>query len=84
MTSEFQVLLAILLPLAGAAGIAIAGRHYPNLRETVTLITASCLALTVWTLLPDLLAGERPSVIRRAGVVVVDRKLDLLHRLYAK
>jgi len=62
MTSEFQILLSILLPLAGAVGIAITGRNYPNLREAVTLVTATSLAVMVWTLLPELLAGERPSV----------------------
>jgi len=85
MTSEFQVLLAILLPLAGAAGIALAGRHYPNLRETVTLITASCLALTVWTLLPDLLAGERPSA-RMAEMlpgIAIEFKVEPLGMLFA-
>ena len=62
MTSEFQVLLPILLPLVGAVGIAIVGRRYPNLREAVTMVTAIALMAAVWTLLPDLLAGERPSV----------------------
>ena len=60
MTSEFQILLSILLPLAGAVGIAIADRRYPDLREAVTLVTAASLAVVVWTLLPELLAGERP------------------------
>jgi multicomponent Na+:H+ antiporter subunit D len=62
MTSEFQILLSILLPLVGAVGIAIAGRHYPNLREAVTLVTATSLMVVVWAMLPDLLAGERPSL----------------------
>lgn len=62
MTSEFQILLSILLPLAGAVGIAITGRRYPNLREALTLFTAASLAVVVWTLLPELLAGERPSI----------------------
>ena len=50
MTSEFQLLLPILLPLVGAAGIVIVGRHYPNLRETVTLVTATSLMVVVWVL----------------------------------
>ncbi len=62
MTSELQVLIPILLPLGGAVGIAFVGRRYPNLRETVTLVTATSLMVVVWALLPDLLAGERPSV----------------------
>jgi len=62
MTGEFQLILPLLLPLVGAAGIAIAGRRYPNLRETITLTTAIGLMVVVWGLLPDLLAGERPSL----------------------
>jgi multicomponent Na+:H+ antiporter subunit D len=62
MTGDYQLLLPLLLPLVGAAGIAIAGRRYPNLRETITLTTAIGLMVVVWALLPDLLAGERPSV----------------------
>ena len=56
------MLLAILLPLAGAAGIALAGRISANVRETVTLVTAGGLALTVWSLLPVGTAGGRPAV----------------------
>ncbi len=59
--AEWQILLAVFLPLAGAVCIAMAGRH-PNLRETVTLSTAIALMATVWTLLPQLLAGHRPEV----------------------
>jgi multicomponent Na+:H+ antiporter subunit D len=60
MSGDMQVLFALLLPLAGALGIAAAGR-YPNLRETVTLVTAVGLTITVWTLLPAIYAGERPA-----------------------
>jgi multicomponent Na+:H+ antiporter subunit D len=55
------VVLALLLPLAGAAGIGLCHRA-PNLRETVTLVTAGALAVTVWSLVPDVFAGARPSV----------------------
>jgi multicomponent Na+:H+ antiporter subunit D len=61
MSPADQVLLAIALPLIGAVGIAITGRM-PNLRETVTLVTAVLLAATVWSLLPTVLAGGRPTV----------------------
>ena len=61
MNNEFQLLVPILLPLVGAVGIALAGRH-PNLRETITLVTAVSLMVVVWALLPDLFAGERPSL----------------------
>ncbi|HSM29584.1 MAG TPA: monovalent cation/H+ antiporter subunit D family protein [Woeseiaceae bacterium] len=62
MSAQSTILLALLLPLAGAAGIAAAGRVNANLRETVTLITAGALAITVWSLLPAVMAGDRPGV----------------------
>ena len=61
MSSEFQVILPILLPLLGAIGIAVTGRDFRNVRETITLITAVSLVVAVWALLPDLFAGTRPS-----------------------
>ena len=46
MTDSALILLAFLLPLAGAFGIVLCGR-WPNLRETVTLVTAALTSLTV-------------------------------------
>ncbi|MBT8422408.1 MAG: monovalent cation/H+ antiporter subunit D family protein [Gammaproteobacteria bacterium] len=60
MSPETAILTALLLPLAGALGIALTGRVSANLRETVTLATAGGLAWTVWGLLPELMAGGRP------------------------
>ncbi len=60
MSSNTAVLLALIIPLLGAVGIALASRISDNLREGVTLTTAAALAYTVWGLLPALLAGERP------------------------
>ena len=62
MSAQATILLAILLPLTGAVGIALAGRVGANVRETVTLLTAGGLALTVWSLLPSVMAGDRPAV----------------------
>jgi multicomponent Na+:H+ antiporter subunit D len=62
VNAEPTILLALMLPLAGAVGIALAGRFSANLRETVTLATAGGLALTVWSLLPAVMDGERPGV----------------------
>ena len=62
MSPESTIVLALLLPLAGAVGIVLAGRINANLRETVTLVTAGGLALTVWSLLPLVLSGGRPGV----------------------
>jgi multicomponent Na+:H+ antiporter subunit D len=60
MTSETLVLMALCLPVLGAAGIAAAGR-IPNLREAVTLTTAGANFLVVMTLLSRVLDGERPA-----------------------
>ena len=62
MNAEQSILIALLLPLAGALGIALAGRFSANLRETVTLVTAAGLMFVVWSMLPELMDGARPSV----------------------
>ena len=62
MNPETAILVAIGLPLVGALAIALAGRISPNLREAVTLVTASALIWVVWGLLPLLMDGGRPSV----------------------
>ncbi len=62
MTAENTILLALVLPVAGAVGIALAGRVGANLRETVTMLTAFTLCGTVWSLLPAVSAGQRPAV----------------------
>jgi multicomponent Na+:H+ antiporter subunit D len=55
------IVLALLLPLLGAAGIAIAGRH-ADLRECVTLVTSVLVLLSVVFLVPFIAAGERPEL----------------------
>jgi len=62
MTAQTSILLALVLPLVGALGIALAGRVNANLREAVTLITATALALVVWGLVPEIMDGGRPSL----------------------
>jgi multicomponent Na+:H+ antiporter subunit D len=59
ITSEITILLSLITPLIGAFLI-LAARHYPNLRETVTLITASTLFYWVCTLFPEVMDGGRP------------------------
>ena len=61
MAPEQALLAALAVPLAGAALIALAGRA-PNLRETVTLVTALALLACVLALLPVVMAGGRPAV----------------------
>ncbi len=48
MNDQQLLLLAVFLPFAGAAGILLCGR-WPNLRETVTLATASAVCTIVLT-----------------------------------
>jgi len=61
MTAETSIFVALVLPLIGALGIGFSGRINVNLRETVTLVTAAALAWTVWRLIPQITAGERPA-----------------------
>ncbi|MDX1696687.1 MAG: proton-conducting transporter membrane subunit [Thiohalobacterales bacterium] len=62
MNTETLLLLCILLPLAAAIGILLAGR-WPNLRESLSLVTSLALLASVLSLLPTALAGDQLSVI---------------------
>ncbi len=62
MNPEQLIIAALITPLVGAIGIAIAGRVNANLRESVTLITAICLCTLVWNLVPEVMNGDRPSL----------------------
>lgn len=62
VSPETAILGAIFLPLGGAVLIWLTGA-IPNLRETVTLVTAASLFAVVLTLLPAVMAGGRPSAI---------------------
>ncbi len=62
MSVEMTIIAALLLPVAGAFLISLAGRINANLRETVTLVTAVGLAATVWSLIPLVMDGGRPGV----------------------
>jgi multicomponent Na+:H+ antiporter subunit D len=61
LAPEPAILAALLVPLAGATSIALAGRQ-PNLRESITLLTALALLGCVLSLLPPVSGGARPSV----------------------
>jgi multicomponent Na+:H+ antiporter subunit D len=61
MTPGTAMLLALLVPVAGALLIWLTGSR-PNLREAVTLITALALFGLVLGVLPDVIAGGRPQV----------------------
>ena len=59
--STIEPQFALAVPAIGAALIALTGR-WPNLRETVTLLTALTLFIVVASLLPAVMDGERPAV----------------------
>lgn len=59
MTPAPAILLSLFIPLAGAVLIALSDR-WPNVREGVTLVTATLLFLVVASLVPTVFAGGRP------------------------
>lgn len=58
--NAFDPQLAVAVPAIGAILVAVTGR-WPNLRETITLVTAVSLLYVVASLVPTVLAGQRPS-----------------------
>ena len=62
MTPETLMILALAVPLAGAAAISHLGR-WPDLREAATLLTAAVLFTINLALAADVLAGARPEVV---------------------
>lgn len=62
MSSINLIIAALILPLLGALGIALAHR-IPNLRESITLGTAVVLFACVGSLLGPIMAGERPELM---------------------
>ncbi len=54
--------LALVVPAVAAILIAAAGR-WPNVREGITLATGAALLAIVYTLLPGVMAGDRPAVL---------------------
>ncbi|MBK5103642.1 MAG: hypothetical protein JJE42_05295, partial [Burkholderiales bacterium] len=61
MSAESLILAALFIPVLGALAIAACDR-WPDLRETVTLVTSGCLLLSVLSLLGPVLDGARPEV----------------------
>lgn len=62
MSAEQLMLLTLLLPLLGGIGVVVTG-HSPNLRETVTLVTASVTAVLVLMIAERFMGGEEFSLI---------------------
>jgi multicomponent Na+:H+ antiporter subunit D len=61
MNAELALAAALAAPAAGAVLVALAHR-VPNLRETLTLLTAGALLVIVSSLVPEVLAGARPQL----------------------
>ncbi len=61
MTPEQAILWAMGVPLIGSILILITGRK-PNLRESMTLLTAVCMFLVVGSITHVVIGGGRPSV----------------------
>ncbi|MCY3829828.1 MAG: monovalent cation/H+ antiporter subunit D family protein, partial [Rhodospirillaceae bacterium] len=61
MSGGLLIALALLIPLAGAGLIALSGR-WPNLRETVTIITAVLLFAVNLLLAIEFIGGETPAL----------------------
>lgn len=61
MNSVQALQFALAVPAIGAVLVALSGR-WPNVREGITLATGAALLAVVLTLLPAVLAGDRPAV----------------------
>ncbi|MEO8144116.1 MAG: proton-conducting transporter membrane subunit, partial [Betaproteobacteria bacterium] len=61
MSGAQLIAATLLVPAAGAIGVALCGRR-PDLRESVTLLSAFSMLACVLNLLPLVLAGGRPQL----------------------
>ncbi|HEY5761644.1 MAG TPA: proton-conducting transporter membrane subunit [Rhodocyclaceae bacterium] len=84
MSATLALAGGIVIPVAGALGI-VACHRAPNLRETVTLVTAVLLFATVASLLPGVLAGDRPelSIVEILPGLALSFRLEPLGMLFA-
>jgi len=76
--------LALAVPVVGAVLIAITGR-WPNLREGVTLVTSAVLLTVVASVLPDVLAGNRPeaTLLTMLPDLALELRVEPLGMLFA-
>ena len=81
---DFRLLLAVLTPLLGA-GLVMAARRHPNLREAVSFLSAVILFTITATLVPDIQAGRTlvcPVFVLLPGLSITLRA-DPLSMLFA-
>ena len=84
MSASTLLLLTMLLPLIGAVGI-VAARRYPDVREAVTLVTATLVAILVLVIAYRFFAGEEFALFVSeplAGVTIAFR-VEALGMLFA-
>ena len=62
MTTTTLMLVALAAPVLGALGVALTHRS-PNLRETLSFITAGVALFCVLSLVPEVFNGGRPEVV---------------------
>ncbi len=84
MSAEALILIIILLPLLGVVGI-IAARHHPNVREGVTLLTATLVAILVVIIANRFLNGEEfaLTIAEPLPGVTIAFKIEALGMLFA-
>jgi len=84
VTAAQLIAASLLVPMAGAVGIALAGR-WPNVRESVTLATAAALLACVLQLLPKVLAGSVPQlfVLEMLPGIALGFRVEPLGMLFA-
>jgi len=81
---DLQVALALFIPLIGALGIAAFG-SMPNIRESITLITAGLLFATVMSILSAVMGGASPeiSLISTLSGLEIALKVEPLGMIFA-
>ena len=84
MSPESLLLAALFIPVLGALAIAACDR-WPDLRETVTLLTAAGLLLSVLSLLGPVLAGAEPQVtlVEMLPGIALSFRIEPLGMLFA-
>ncbi len=84
MSNAQLIVAALLVPMVGALGIALAGRS-PNLRESVTLSSALTLLASTASLAPVVLAGGVPQlfVLEMLPGIALGFRVEPLGMLFA-
>jgi multicomponent Na+:H+ antiporter subunit D len=84
VSTETLLLAALMVPTLGALAIAACDR-WPDLRETVTLLTAGGLFICVLSLLVPVLAGAQPqlSLVEMLPGIAISFRIEPLGMLFA-